>query len=356
MASPPILDGVLRDQADGTTVAYMIPPYASNHASTIEVLPDGTLTAAWFSGAHEEAPGCAIVFARLLPGSSGWTSAATLAKQDKYSDQNPVLFYDNTTSVLHLFHSHADAESGESQAQIWHLESKDHGVSWTESEPYFTVAGDFPRNRIIRRKDNTLLFPYYNQGTGHPNHAVIAVSKTPKIGDSSNWESSTVDDSDDLVQPTVVRSPTEPGKLVMFFRDRRAQYIYRCYSTDEGKSWSQPKPTVLPNNNAGIEANSLLSGKLVMVFNPQNKSRDPIAVATSSNNGLSWPNQRLLQNGNSTADLRSGSHPGSISETRSGNEFSYPTVLQTKDGFIHVMYTYNRQTIKYVRFKETWIQ
>ena len=34
-------------------VAYMIPPYKSNHASTIEVLSDGTLVAAWFSGEGE---------------------------------------------------------------------------------------------------------------------------------------------------------------------------------------------------------------------------------------------------------------------------------------------------------------
>lgn len=36
-------------------------------------------------------------------------------------------------------------------------------------------------------------------------------------------------------------------------------------------------------------------------------------------------------------------------------EYSYPTVLQTSDGYIHVTYTYNRETIKYVKFMESWI-
>lgn len=78
-----------------------------------------------------------------------------------------------------------------------------------------------------------------------------------------------------------------------------------------------------------------------MVFNPQTSGRDPLAIAVSSDDGKTWPHQRLIQHGDSTSNK--------------GNEFSYPTVLQTNDGFIHVMYTYNRETIKYVRVTEDWI-
>ena len=39
----------------------------------------------------------------------------------------------------------------------------------------------------------------------------------------------------------------------------------------------------------------------------------------------------------------------------SGNEFSYPSVLQTGDGAVHVVYTYDRRTIKYKRVSEKWI-
>ena len=84
--SPPAFDGVVRNGTDGT--AYLIPPYTCNHASTIEVLPDGTLCVAWFSGAHEEADKCAIVLATLPFGSTQWSKAATLSQQEGYSNQN----------------------------------------------------------------------------------------------------------------------------------------------------------------------------------------------------------------------------------------------------------------------------
>ena len=48
----------------------MIPVAHTSHASTIEVLPDGSLAAAWFSGEHEEASDLAIVFS-VLKGESG---------------------------------------------------------------------------------------------------------------------------------------------------------------------------------------------------------------------------------------------------------------------------------------------
>eukprot|EP00729_Bicosta_minor_P012902 gene12902-3640_t len=217
-SSAPLFDGVVRPDPDGSSVA-LHKGIALYSAITLEQLPDGTLAAAWFSGAHEEAPGCAIVFATLPAGTTQWTKAATLAERDNYSNQNPVLFYDNTTRMLHLFHSQAPANSGESAATIWHLVSSNNGGSWSTSAPYFTAAGDFPRNRIIRRTDGTILFPYYSQGKGHPNWSVMGVSKNSSIGAPADWTMHTVANSSNLVQPSVVRDPANPESLIIFFRD-----------------------------------------------------------------------------------------------------------------------------------------
>ena len=132
-----------------------------------------------------------------------------------------------------------------------------------------------------------------------------------------------------------------------FFRDRRAKHIYASQGKDaEASHWGKPTPTQLPNNNAGIEANLLTNGHIVLVFNPQTSGRDPLAIGISKDQGKSWSCKRNLQHGVSAEELQ---------KKKPHNEFSYPTVLQTKDGSIHVMYTYLRQTIKYKRVTEDWI-
>ena len=112
--------------------------------------------------------------------------------------------------------------------------------------------------------------------------------------------------------------------------------VYRAVSTDEGETWTTPTATVLPNNNAGIEGYSLASKAIVLAFNPQRSGRDPLAVGLSDDGGTSWPKQRLVQHGNSA----SSNTTHLKGRSGKGNEFSYPTILQTSDGMIHMMYTY----------------
>ena len=82
----------------------------------------------------------------------------------------------------------------------------------------------------------------------------------------------------------------------------------------------------------------------LQAFNPQTSGRDPLAVGLSTDGGVTWPQQRLVQHGDSNGVVAS-----------KGNEFSYPTIIQTPDGIVHMMFTYNRETIKYKRFNVSWI-
>ena len=160
----------------------------------------------------------------------------------------------------------------------------------------------------------------------------------------TSWKEYAVKDSNYLVQPSVVR--TEPGvkKLQAFFRDRRAEHVYHSVSTDEGHVWSKPEKTTLPNNNAAIQATVLSNKHMAIVFNPTNKARYPMRIAISEDSGKTWPHFKDLE-----------TKPDLSSSPSASTEYSYPTILQSTDGYIHVSYTYNRDTIKYSKFKEEWV-
>ena len=65
----------------------MIPVAHTSHASTIEILPDGSLAAAWFSGEHEEASDLAIVFSVLNGGE--WSKPQTNFRARRVCEPKP---------------------------------------------------------------------------------------------------------------------------------------------------------------------------------------------------------------------------------------------------------------------------
>lgn len=170
-------------------------------------------------------------------------------------------------------------------------------------------------------------------GSDSEQHSILHVSK-----DHKTWDELEYEDSGYLVQPSVIRPKADMKNLITYFRDRRAEWIYEATSTDDGEKWSKPSKTKLPNNNSGIEATVLQSGNIAIMYNPTHNERYPLRISLSEDEGETWRYSRDLETGHS------------------GNEFSYPTILQSADGYIHVSYTYNRDTIKYVKFKEDWIK
>lgn len=91
--------------------------------------------------------------------------------------------------------------------------------------------------------------------------------------------------------------------------------------------------TQLPNPNSGIDAVTLTSGQQLLVYNHTQRnvgtprSRGLLNVAISDD-GENWKAALVLEN--------------------SPFEYSYPAVIQTKDGLVHVLYTWRRQRVRHV--------
>ena len=168
------------------------------------------------------------------------------------------------------------------------------------------------------------------------------------------------------VHPSVV--DLGDGHLRVFFRDRRMENIYAADSYDNGLSWTAPRRTKLPNNNASIQANKLhnstfnasaaaAGSALLLVFDNTNRScafkgcthRMPLSIALSYDGGDTFPHVRDLEYGNNYPEQPGDPDPGRT-------EYSYPTVVQTHDGLIHISHSYNRDTIKYQQVTEAWVR
>jgi predicted neuraminidase len=104
--------------------------------------------------------------------------------------------------------------------------------------------------------------------------------------------------------------------------------VLQATSEDQGKSWSALKPTTLLNPNSGIDAVTLQDGRHILVYNNTKKGRSPLNVAISSD-GQNWQDIAILEN-------------------EPNGEFSYPAVIQSTDGKIHITYTWKRKKIKHV--------
>jgi predicted neuraminidase len=120
-------DGIIHRSADGSSYAFLSPPKKDNHAAFIEQLtPSGTLAIAWFTGG-EKHPNCSIAVSLLEVGSQQFTPGVIASERVNYSNQNPVLYWDNETQILHLYHSSRPSQTIETTSELWHVESKDRG-------------------------------------------------------------------------------------------------------------------------------------------------------------------------------------------------------------------------------------
>jgi len=134
------------------------------------------------------------------------------------------------------------------------------------------------------------------------------------------------------IQPSILN---HPGVKLQILCRSKNKYILSAWSTDNGKSWSKLEPIELPNPNSGTDAVTLKNGKHVLVYNhihPGEEwgSRNILNVAVSEN-GTQWNAAVLLEN-----------------DPAKDGEYSYPAVIQTSDGMIHITYTWNRKLIKHV--------
>ncbi len=300
------------------------------HAATIAESSKG-LVASFFGGTKERNPDVCIYVVRKDKDANGWTAPVKVAdgiQNDtlRYACWNPVLYQVPGGDLL-LFYKVGPSPS---KWKGWMLRSKDGGISWSKPEKLPDGILGAIKNKPVGLANGDILSPSSVEGSG-PSRITFEKSRDGGHG----WEmmSAVPADTFKAIQPTILF--LKNGGLAALSRTSNRTIVVTI-SSDNGRTWSVLKSSGLPNNNSGLDGVTLKDGRQLLVYNHvlpppgvAKGDRSPLNVAISSDDGRTWDASLVL-------------------ESDKAGQYSYPSVIQSADGLIHIVYTWRRKKIKYV--------
>jgi len=294
---------------------YRDAPTPSCHASTLSETRGGGLVAAWFGGTAESAPDVGIYVTRLENGA--WTRPVEIAAGgDGNACYNPVLFQPRRGPLL-LFY-----KVGRGPSTWWGMmtRSKNGGQTWeTPTRLPEGIYGPI-KNRPLELAGGELLCPSSTENDGWKIH----MERTPDNGKTWTASPPLNDDKIGAIQPSLLKLG---GRRLRAVGRTQQGRVFAIDSLDLGKTWGTMRLLDLPNPNSGTDAIRLKDGRFLMVYNHTTSGRTPLNVALSTD-AEHWTSRLALED-----------QPG---------EYSYPTVVQTSDGLVHITYTWHRTRIRHV--------
>jgi alpha-L-fucosidase len=313
-------------------LVFFNPPFRNCHASTIVEDKTGGLLLACFGGTQEGNKDVAIFLGRIS--ADGKVTPREIANgivddSLRFPCWNPVLLKTQDGQLV-LFY-----KVGPNPREWWGLykTSDDNGESW--SAPHRLPANMLGpiKNKPLQLPDGSILCP---SSVELPNGRwKVQIEKTS--ADLKQWATIPVDTSSplDVIQPSILQYAKQ--RMQILCRSKQGNVI-QSWSNDDGKTWSALSKTTLPNPNSGIDAVTLKDGLQLIVYNPDapgkewSNGRSKLRMAMSTD-GENWQDVMELEHGTT-------------------EEYSYPAIIQTPDGLIHITYTYDRKNIKHVVIRE----
>ncbi len=363
--------GILSDE-----FLYESTSFPECHGATILELDNGDLVASFFGGTKEKNPDCVIWVCRKPKGSDTWTAPeiaadgvfdlkdpaislaglsginaettpadkgpvgpnfkGDIANARRKACWNPVLFQVPGSDEISLFFK---IGSSVGDWTGWVTRSSDGGKTWSRREPLPEgILG--PIKNKPEYIDGRIISPSSREDKGW--HAWIEISddngRTWRTTGPLPSDSAIRTDRDYLepiyaIQPSILRH--SDGRLQILCRTRNSQ-LATSWSSDNGDTWTPLTLMEMPNNNSGTDAVTLKDGRHVLIYNDfatipgtPKGVRNPLCIAVSGD-GLNWDNIITL-------------------EDSPVSQYSYPSIIQGKDGKLHAVYTWRRQRVKYVK-------
>ena len=359
------------------------------HAPSLVELTDGRFRAFWFAGSREGAKDVEIHTAVFVPGRGGWhrePSAATRASTQKsllrYIRKlgNPVAGR-AANGQIWLFYVSVSV-GGWGGSSVTMTTSTDDGKTWTPARrlittPFFNLS-TLVKGTPFLYDDGTLGLPVYHEMIGKFCE-LLRLDKTGAIIDKQRLSSGKYS-----LQPVVLaQSNRKAITLMRYAGGQSPKRVIRASTDDAGQRWSHPEKSALSNPDAALSGVVLADGRILIVLNDIESGRDQLSLVTSHDGGVTWktvikledqtglPGQpldraRYLETTGTLARDSDATVPNPADYARAasvqmcrgagcGFEFSYPYLIQARNGEIHLVYTWNRSFIKHVQFNQAWL-
>ena len=330
-----------------TEFIYERGPYPQVHASTLVETTSGHLLAAWFGGTEEGNPDVSIWLARHENGQ--WSAGVKVADgvQDaatRHPTWNPVLFQPRGGPLL-LFY-----KVGPSPREWWGMviTSADDGRTW--SAPRRLPEGILGpiKNKPVQLADGTILAGSSTEAADSDAWRVH-VERTRDLG--LTWERiGLADGGFNAIQPGILQHAD--GRLQLLCRSKE-MHVPTSWSSDGGRTWTPLAASGLYAVNSGSDALTLQDGRHVLVYNyrdqpggaPEHYEPGVLAGAAGAPSGprARWPLVVSV-----SRDGVTWKRAITLEDKPIRNGYAYPAVIQTRDGRVHVTYTFDRRMIKHV--------
>lgn len=307
-------------------------------ASSLTQLADGRLAVAWLSGPDDDASAAAIWFTTL--GRDSWSpphkalgreniAAATFMHANRLG--RPVLHAEG--GWLHLW-VEALPLGPWAGGSIVHATSTDGGRNWGSIERLATSPfgglGSGLGGSPVALADGGIGLPADRRLPGGVS-TWLRLSATGAIVDQVRLAHEQANR-----QPAV--AALDAHRALAIVRESAGQSGRApLHTNDGGESWIAGPRTTLPSPDAPVALLRLAGGKLLLAGNAQ-EGREALRLWTSDDDGKTWQPAGTVE---AAAD--------------GGAEFAFPALLQSRDGRIHLSYTWRRQAIRLATFNEAWL-
>ena len=370
-------DGSFRFDARFVSAA----PGQAVHAASLVELTDGRLQAVWFSGSREGAGDVAIRTSVMDSSSLQWGPETVLIGREqlqrglwRYVKKigNPVIARAADGSLL-LWMVNVSLGGWAGSSISW-IRSMDEGVSWSEprrlvTSPFLNIS-TLVKAGPVAMANGDISLPVYHEFLTKFGE-VLRLNSEGQVVDKVR-----IAHSQTSLQPVLLANGAERAQV--YLRSGNARALMTSDSLDAGKSWSPTRASAWPNPDSALAGLISPTGGQWLALNPAERNRDVLALlqapaGASFDGARRWTvessvspqiliaahsfdrllSDELTARGASAEQAKSYVASAMRQLCNGGScaqEFSYPYLLQSRDGYIHLVYTWHRTRIKHVRF------